>query len=47
MVREVAARVAQLRGEALEQLAEQTTANAARCFGPRILAKSNTPTGGK
>lgn len=47
MVREVAARVAELRGEEPDQLAERTTANAARCFGPRILAHSNTPTGGK
>jgi TatD DNase family protein len=35
-VAQVAARVAQLRGETAEQVALQTTANATRCFGPRI-----------
>lgn len=35
-VRDVAERAAVLRGETLEQLARQTTANARRCFGARI-----------
>ena len=34
-VRAVADRVAELRGEAGEQLAQRTTENARRCFGPR------------
>lgn len=40
-VRDVAARVAEIRGEPAAFVAEQTTANAARCFGPRVLALSN------
>jgi TatD DNase family protein len=35
-VARVAARVAELRGEALPQLAAQSSANAARCFGDRL-----------
>jgi len=34
-VRDVAERAAALRGESLDALAERTTANAQRCFGPR------------
>lgn len=34
-VREVAVRVAELRGVALAEVAQQTTANAVRCFGTR------------
>jgi TatD DNase family protein len=37
-VGDVAARAAVLRGEAAESLAERTTANARRCFGPRLEA---------
>ena len=47
MVTEVAARVAELRSEAPEDVAERTTANAARCCGPRILSKTNASTGGQ
>lgn len=36
MVREVAACLAQLRGQSLEAVADLTTANAARCFGVRV-----------
>ena len=35
-VREVAARVAELRGESLDALAHRTTANARACFGARL-----------
>ena len=35
-VREVAAKAAALCGERLDDLAERTTANARRCFGPRL-----------
>ena len=35
-VRDIAERAASLRGETLEHLARQTTANARRCFGARI-----------
>jgi len=34
-VRDVAERAAALRGESLDALAERTTENARRCFGPR------------
>jgi len=46
MVREVAARVADIRGESPEAIARLTTANAARCFGPRVLGRANVQTGG-
>jgi TatD DNase family protein len=36
-VAQVAARVAELRGEPLAQLAAQSSANAARCFGDRLI----------
>lgn len=39
-VREVATRVAELRGETIETIARQTTANAARCFGERLLRQT-------
>ena len=35
-VREVAMRVAELRDESFDVVARQTTANATRCFGPRL-----------
>ena len=35
-VRDVAARAAELRGETVASLVQQTTANARRCFGSRI-----------
>lgn len=35
-VRHVAERVATLRGESFDELAERTTGNACRCFGPRL-----------
>ncbi len=40
LVREVAARVAELRDVALAEVAEQTTANAVRCFGHSITQPS-------
>jgi TatD DNase family protein len=36
-VRAVAARVAELRDESMEEVIRQTSANAARCFGSRVL----------
>jgi len=39
-VGEVARRVAELRGETFESIARQTTANAARCFGERLLREA-------
>jgi TatD DNase family protein len=36
-VRQVAARLAELREETLETIMQQTSANAARCFGDRVL----------
>lgn len=41
-VRHVAERVAALRGTTLTTLAALTTANAARCFGPRVLHPHST-----
>jgi TatD DNase family protein len=41
---EVAARVAALRGQTLEALMTQTTENAVRCFGSRILHLEAQPT---
>ena len=41
MVRDVAARVAELRGTSPDELARQTTANAARCFGARVAPSPN------
>lgn len=35
-VAHVAAKAAELRGETAERMAQQTTANATRCFGPRV-----------
>jgi TatD DNase family protein len=40
-VTQVAAKVAQLRGETADQVARRTTANAARCFGPRIALQAD------
>ncbi len=40
-VADVASKVAELRGVATEDLARQTTANAARCFGPRVTPQPN------
>jgi len=40
-VAQVAAKVAELRGVAVEELARQTSANAARCFGPRVILQPN------
>jgi TatD DNase family protein len=37
----VAAKVAELRGVTVEELARQTTANATRCFGPRFISQSD------
>jgi TatD DNase family protein len=39
-VANVVAKVAELRGVSVDQLLEETTDNAARCFGPRIYLKS-------
>jgi TatD DNase family protein len=38
-VAQVAAKVAELRDVAADELARQTTANASRCFGPRVTFK--------
>ncbi|UCG86872.1 MAG: TatD family hydrolase [Gemmatimonadota bacterium] len=40
-VAHVAAKVGELRGETAEQVALQTTANAARCFGPRVTLQTD------
>jgi len=40
-VARVAAKVAELRDVAVEELARQTTANAATCFGPRVTLQPN------
>ena len=40
-VARVAAKVAELRGVVVAELARQTTANAARCFGPRVTLQPN------
>ncbi len=45
-VREVAARLAELRGTPADVIAQATTANAARCFGPRIPAPDSAHPGG-
>jgi TatD DNase family protein len=39
-VANVVAKVAELRGVSVDQLLQETTDNAARCFGPRIYLKS-------
>lgn len=46
MVREVAARLGELRGQSPEAVADLTTTNAARCFGSRVRAPSPTSTEG-
>jgi TatD DNase family protein len=45
-VRDVAARVAELRGETLDQVARVSSANAARVFGRRVLESPTRTSGG-
>jgi TatD DNase family protein len=41
-VKDVAARVAEIRGVTLEEIARQTSTNAARCFGDRVLSGTSS-----